>query len=45
MPKGCLIEHLFAPDLVETIKELVTDEKPLEKFKIFASALYQENSI
>jgi len=41
MPVGCLIEHLNAEALVETLFEIVTDEKPLEKFKLFASALYE----
>jgi hypothetical protein len=41
MPVGCLIEHLNTQALVETIKEIVTDEKPLEKFKVFTQALYE----
>lgn len=41
MPVGCLIEHLNAEALVETIKEIVLNEKPLEKFKQFAEALYE----
>jgi hypothetical protein len=40
MPVGCLIEHLNAEALVETIKDIVTDEKPLEKFKLFSETLY-----
>jgi hypothetical protein len=41
MPVGCLIEHLKTEALVEAIKEIVTDEKPLEVFKMFAEALYE----
>jgi len=39
MPVGCLIEHLNAEALVETLRKIVTDEKPLEKFKLFAENL------
>jgi len=39
MPVGCLIEHLNVEALVETIKEIVTDENSQDKFKIFAEAL------
>jgi len=41
MPVGCLIEHLNAEALVETIRKIVIDEKPLEKFKLFAENLYE----
>ncbi len=41
MPVGCLIEHLNTEALVETVKKIVTDEKPLEKFKVFAETLYE----
>lgn len=41
MPVGCLIEHLNAEALVETIKEIVDSETPLEKFKLFVEALYE----
>jgi len=41
MPVGCLIEHLNIEALTETLKEIVTDENPLEKFKIFAKTLYE----
>jgi len=39
MPAGCLIEHLKMEALVDAIKEIVTNEKSLDAFKIFAEAL------
>jgi DNA-binding NtrC family response regulator len=41
MPVGCLIEHLNTEALVEAIKEIVTDEKPLEAFQEFSKVLYE----
>ena len=41
MPVGCLIEHLNTEALIESVKEIVTDKKPLEKFRLFTEALYE----
>lgn len=41
MPVGCLIEHLNTEALVETIKDIVTDKKPLEAFQAFSEVLYE----
>lgn len=41
MPVGCLIEHLKTEALVDTIKDIVTDENPLEAFQSFSEVLYE----